>query len=49
VRRPDCWCKRALAIYGLLGSAKLNVLDPELYLRHVVERIADHRTIPFFT
>jgi hypothetical protein len=26
----------------LLGSAKLNGVDPELYLRHVLERIADH-------
>jgi transposase len=33
---------RAAAIYSLLGSAKLNQLDPELYLRHVMERIADH-------
>jgi transposase len=27
---------------SLLGTAKLNGLDPELYLRHVLERIADH-------
>jgi hypothetical protein len=26
----------------LLGTAKLNGLDPELYLRHVLQRIADH-------
>jgi transposase len=26
----------------LLGSAKLNQLDPKLYLRRVLERIADH-------
>jgi transposase len=31
-----------VAIYSLLGSAKLNQLDPELYLRYVPERIADH-------
>jgi hypothetical protein len=30
------------AVYSLLGTAKLNGLDPELYLRHVLERIADH-------
>jgi hypothetical protein len=30
------------AIYALLGSAKLNGLDPEIYLHHVLERIADH-------
>jgi IS66 C-terminal element len=32
----------AAAIYSLLGTAKLNGLDPELYLRHALERIADH-------
>ena len=34
--------ERAAAIYSLLGSAKLNRLDPEIYLQHVLERIADH-------
>jgi hypothetical protein len=34
--------ERAAAIYSVLGSAKLNGLDPELYIRHVLERIADH-------
>jgi hypothetical protein len=30
------------AIYSLLGSAKLNGIDPERYLRNVLSRIADH-------
>ena len=34
--------ENAAAIYTLLGTAKLNGLDPELYLRRVLERIADH-------
>ena len=34
--------ERAAAIYSLLGSAKLNGLDPELYLHQVLDRIADH-------
>jgi IS66 C-terminal element len=34
--------ERAAAIYTLTGTAKLNGLDPELYLRQVLERIADH-------
>lgn len=32
----------AAAIYSLLGSAKLNRIDPENYLRNVLSRIADH-------
>lgn len=34
--------ERAAAIYTLIGTAKLNDLNPEAYLRHVLERIADH-------
>ena len=34
--------ERAATIYSLLGTAKLNSLDPEGYLRYVLERIADH-------
>ena len=33
---------RAAAMYSLIGSAKLNGLDPELYLRTVLARIAEH-------
>jgi hypothetical protein len=33
---------RAAAIYSLIETAKANGLDPEAYLRHVIERIADH-------
>jgi hypothetical protein len=29
-------------IYTLLGTAKLSGINPQLYLRHVLERIADH-------
>jgi transposase len=38
----DVGGERAAAIYTLLGTAKLNGLDPEGYLRHVLERIAEH-------
>ena len=34
--------ERAAAIYGLIGSAKLNGLNPEAYLREVLSRIVDH-------
>ena len=39
----DAGGERAAAIYSLVGSAKLHGLDPEAYLRHVIERIADHK------
>jgi transposase len=38
----NCGGERAAAMDSLLGSAKLNGLDPELYLRTVLTRIADH-------
>ena len=38
----DAGSERAAAIYSLLGTAKLNGLDPELYLRRVLEQITDH-------
>ncbi len=33
---------RAAAVYSLTETAKLNMLDPEDYLRQVLERIAEH-------
>jgi hypothetical protein len=33
---------RAAAFYSLIGTAKLNGMDPEAYLRYVLERIAEH-------
>jgi transposase len=38
----DSGGERAAAIYSLIGSAKLNGLDPELYLCTVLGQIADH-------
>ncbi|ARL87133.1 IS66 family transposase [Burkholderia pseudomallei] len=38
----DSGGERAAAIYSLIGTAKLNGLDPEAYLRAVLTRIADH-------
>ena len=38
----DAGGERAAAIYSLTETAKLNMLDPEDYLRQVLERIAEH-------
>ena len=38
----DAGGERAAAIYSVLGSAKLNGIDPEAYLSSVLRRIADH-------
>jgi transposase len=38
----DAGGERAAAIYSLIGSAKLNGLDPEAYLRYVLTNIATH-------
>jgi transposase len=38
----DSGGERAAAMYSLIGSAKLNGIDPEAYLCHVLGRIADH-------
>ena len=38
----DAGGERAAAIYSLIGTAKLNAIDPETYLRDVLTRIADH-------
>jgi transposase len=38
----DAGGERAAAIYSLTETAKLNALDPEDYLRQVLEQIAEH-------
>jgi len=38
----DCGGERAAAIYSLIGASKLNGLDPEAYLRLVLDRVAEH-------
>ncbi len=35
--------ERAAAIYSLIGTCKLNGIEPLAYLRHVLTHIADHR------
>jgi hypothetical protein len=38
----DAGGERAAATYSLIGTAKLNGIDPESYLRNVLSRIAEH-------
>lgn len=38
----DAGGERAAAIYSLIGTAKLNGVEPEAYLRYVIERIGEH-------
>lgn len=38
----DSGGERAAAMYTLIGTCRLNGLNPEAYLRHVLSRIADH-------
>jgi transposase len=38
----DAGGEYAAALYSLIGTAKLNDIDPEAYLRHILERIAEH-------
>ena len=38
----DAGGERAAALYSLIGSAKLNDIDPEAYLSTVLTRIAEH-------
>jgi hypothetical protein len=38
----DTGGERAAAIYSMIGTAKLNGVDPEAWLRHVLAHIADH-------
>jgi transposase len=38
----DAGGERAAAFYSLIGTAKLNGLDPEAYLRYVFEHIGEH-------
>jgi transposase len=41
----DAGGERAAAVYSLIGTAKLNGVDPEAYLREVLARIADYPII----
>jgi transposase len=38
----DTGGERAAGIYSLIGTAKLNDIDPVAYLRYVLDRITEH-------
>jgi hypothetical protein len=38
----DAGGRRAAILYSLIGTARLNGLDPEAYLRYLLARIGDH-------
>ena len=38
----DAGGERGALLYSLIGTCKLNDIDPEAYLKHVLERITDH-------
>jgi transposase len=38
----DAGGETAARLYSLIGTCRLNGIDPQLYLRHVLERIATH-------
>ena len=38
----DAGGERAAGIYSLIGTAKLNRIDPEAFLRYVLERVAEY-------
>jgi transposase len=38
----DAGGRRAAILYTLIGTARLNGIDPEAYLRHVLTRIGEH-------
>jgi hypothetical protein len=38
----DSGGQRAASLYSLIGTAKLNGLDPSFYLRTVLATIAEH-------
>ena len=38
----DAGGETAARLYSLIGTCRLNGIDPYRYLRHVLERIAEH-------
>ena len=40
--RIDAGGETAARLYSLIGTCRLNGIDPRLYLRYVLERIASH-------